>query len=103
MAAAVNGVAVDVDVVDALVDSEQASVNMIVTTSSVVPQRITRDRASTKSAYTRPHASFSFVAGSTASATAILNHRDGFIFQREPRRSHSPILGVKLRSDFSEM
>jgi hypothetical protein len=40
-----NGVAVDVDAVDDLVDSEQAtSVNMIVTTSSVVPQRITRDR-----------------------------------------------------------
>ena len=40
-----NGVAVDVDAVDDLVDSEQAtSANMIVTTSSVVPQRITRDR-----------------------------------------------------------
>ena len=48
MVAAVDGVAVDVAngvAVDDLVDSEQAtSVNMIVTTSSAVPQRITRDR-----------------------------------------------------------
>jgi hypothetical protein len=41
----VDGVAVDVDAVGGLADSEQAtSANVIVTTSSVVPQRITRDR-----------------------------------------------------------
>ena len=41
----VDGVAADVDAVDDLVDSEQVtSPNVIVTTSSVVPQRITRDR-----------------------------------------------------------